>query len=36
MENQHRHIAGYRELTMAEIAIMNAVKAKSREECDEL
>lgn len=26
MENQHRHIKGYRELSEAEIALMNEVK----------
>ncbi len=28
MENQHRKIKGYRELTEAEIAAMNAIKAE--------
>lgn len=27
MDNQHRKIAGYRELTEAEIALMNEIKA---------
>lgn len=31
MENQHRHIKGYRELSEAEIALMNEVKAKGAE-----
>lgn len=31
MENQHRRIAGYRELTQAEIDLMNEVKAKGAE-----
>lgn len=31
MENQHRHIAGYRELSAEEIALMNEVKAKAQE-----
>ena len=31
MENQHRHVDGYRELTPAELALMNEVKAKGRE-----
>jgi hypothetical protein len=26
MENQHRHIAGYRELSHDEIAVMNGIK----------
>lgn len=26
MENQHRHIAGYRELSGEEIALMNGIK----------
>lgn len=26
MENQHRHITGYRDLTVAEIGMMNEVK----------
>jgi hypothetical protein len=28
MENQHRHIKGYRELTQDEIQLMNEVKAQ--------
>lgn len=31
MENQHREIKGYRELTPAEIALMNSIKAKGEE-----
>lgn len=31
MENQHRKITGYRELTEAEIGAMNAIKAKGAE-----
>jgi hypothetical protein len=31
MENQHRQIAGYRELSQAEIDAMNEVKAKGAE-----
>jgi hypothetical protein len=31
MENQHRKIAGYRELNQAEIDLMNKIKAKGRE-----
>lgn len=31
MDNQHRRIAGYRELDAAEIARMNAIKAKEAE-----
>jgi hypothetical protein len=31
MENQHRKITGYRELTAEEIALMNEVKAKGEE-----
>lgn len=31
MENQHRQISGYRELTQQEIDAMNAVKAKAEE-----
>jgi hypothetical protein len=31
MENQHRHIKGYRELTPDEIALMNEIKAKGAE-----
>ena len=31
MENQHRKIAGYRELSQQEIDAMNAVKAKAEE-----
>lgn len=30
MENQHRHIAGYRELSADEIALMNEIKALER------
>lgn len=29
MDNQHRHIKGYRELTQAEINAMNQIKAES-------
>ncbi|WP_197329533.1 Acb2/Tad1 domain-containing protein [Ralstonia syzygii] len=29
MDNQHQHIAGYRDLTADEIALMNEVKAKA-------
>lgn len=32
MENQHRHIAGYRELSAEEIALMNECKALA-EQC---
>lgn len=32
MENQHRHIAGYRELSADEIALMNECKALA-EQC---
>jgi hypothetical protein len=31
MENQHRKIAGYRELSEAEVALMNQIKAKGLE-----
>lgn len=31
MENQYRHIRGYRELTKAEIALMNEIKEKGEE-----
>ena len=31
MENQHRHIKGYRELTQVEIDLMNEVKTKGAE-----
>lgn len=31
MENQHRQIKGYRELTEAEIAVMNEIKTKGAE-----
>ena len=31
MENQHRKIDGYRELTQEEIDLMNEIKAKGRE-----
>lgn len=31
MENQHREITGYRELTQEEIDLMNEVKAKGEE-----
>lgn len=31
MENQHRKITGYRELTAPEIALMNEIKAKGLE-----
>ena len=31
MENQHRHIKGYRELSQAEIDLMNRIKAKGAE-----
>lgn len=31
MENQHRKIAGYRELEEAEIEAMNIIKAKAKE-----
>ena len=31
MENQHRQIQGYRELNEAEIALINAIKAKAQE-----
>lgn len=31
MENQHRKIVGYRELSQAEIDLMNEIKAKGKE-----
>lgn len=31
MENQHRHIKGYRDLTEEEIALMNEIKSKGAE-----
>lgn len=31
MENQHRHIKGYRELSQEEINLMNEIKAKGAE-----
>jgi len=31
MENQHRYIKGYRELTQVEIDLMNRIKEKQRE-----
>lgn len=31
MENQHRKITGYRELSQEEIDLMNEIKAKGRE-----
>lgn len=31
MENQHKHITGYRDLSPEEIALMNEVKAKASE-----
>lgn len=31
MENQHRHIKGYRELSPEEVTLMNEVKAKGEE-----
>jgi response regulator of citrate/malate metabolism len=31
MENQHRHIKGYRELSQAEIDLMNRIKTKGAE-----
>lgn len=31
MENQHRHIKGYRELSQEEIDLMNRIKAKGAE-----
>lgn len=31
MENQHRQIKGYRELTQAEINLMNEIKSKGAE-----
>lgn len=34
MENQHRHINGYRELTPEEIDLMNRIKAKGKELLD--
>ena len=34
MENQHRHIKGYRELTKEEIDLMNRIKEKGKELLD--
>ena len=34
MENQHRKIAGYRELSQTEIDLMNRIKAKGAEMLD--
>jgi hypothetical protein len=31
MENQHRHIKGYRELSQEEVDLMNQIKAKGTE-----
>jgi hypothetical protein len=31
MDNQHKHIKGYRDLTPEEIAVMNEIKAKAVE-----
>ncbi len=31
MENQHRHIKGYRELSPIEIELMNEIKAKAED-----
>ena len=31
MDNQHKHIKGYRDLTVEEIALMNEAKAKAEE-----
>ena len=31
MENQHRHIAGHRELSGAEIGVMNGIKAQGQQ-----
>lgn len=31
MENQHRKISGYRELSQEEVDLMNAIKAKGEE-----
>lgn len=31
MENQHKHIKGYRDLTEEEVALMNEVKSKGNE-----
>ncbi len=31
MDNQHKHITGYRDLTEDEVALMNEVKAKAAE-----
>lgn len=31
MENQHKHISGYRDLSEKEVALMNEVKAKAAE-----
>lgn len=35
MDNQHKHIKGYRDLSQAEIDLMNEIKAKA-EECGNL
>ena len=34
MENQHKHIAGYRDLSASEINLMNAVKSMETEVAD--
>lgn len=34
MENQHRKISGYRELSQEEIDLMNEIKAKGIELCE--
>ena len=34
MDNQHRKIAGYRELTQGEVDLMNRIKAKGAELLD--
>ena len=31
MDNQHKHIKGYRDLTAQEVQLMNAIKAKGAE-----
>ena len=31
MDNQHKHIKGYRDLTKEEVAVMNAIKEKGEE-----
>lgn len=31
MDNQHKHIKGYRDLSAAEIDLMNRIKAKGAE-----